>query len=182
MTYLIQAPPYLFAYIFVLAMSWSVGRHMEHCWHIIATSVFGIIGVVIVVATLNPGARYFGMFLMVAGPFAGVTYVSTLYLRDILLTIVQNPRSLGDNERASTPNETRRTHRHHELCCYCLTLVQPLLLCESHANNSTYSNILTTAAPLSRTALSERRRSAHCWCWSGHRRLFGNEMVRGEKE
>jgi hypothetical protein len=78
MTYLIQAPPYLFAYIFVLAMSWSVGRHMEHCWHIIATGVFGIIGVIVMIVTLNPGARYFGMFLMVAGPFAGVTYVLRL--------------------------------------------------------------------------------------------------------
>jgi hypothetical protein len=73
MTYLIQAPPYLFAYIFVLAMSWSVGRHMEHCWHIIATGLFGIVGVIIMIVTLSPGARYFGMFLMVAGPFAGVT-------------------------------------------------------------------------------------------------------------
>jgi hypothetical protein len=73
MTYLIQAPPYLFAYIFVLVMSWSVGRHMEHCWHIIATSVLGIIGVIIMICTLRPGPRYFGMFLMVAGPFAGVT-------------------------------------------------------------------------------------------------------------
>lgn len=73
MTYLIQAPPYLFAYLFVLVVSWSVGRHMEHCWHIIATGVVGIVGVVIMISTLNPGARYFGMFLLVAGPFAGVT-------------------------------------------------------------------------------------------------------------
>jgi hypothetical protein len=72
-SYLIQAPPYLFAHLFVLAVSWSVGRHMEHCWHIIGTGVVGIVGVVIVISTLNPGARYFGMFLLVAGPFAGVT-------------------------------------------------------------------------------------------------------------
>ncbi|KAI4857994.1 hypothetical protein E4T45_00495 [Aureobasidium sp. EXF-8846] len=73
MTYLIQAPPYLFAYLFVLAVSWSVGRRMEHCWHIIATGVVGIVGVVIMISTLNPGARYFGMFLLVAGPFAAFT-------------------------------------------------------------------------------------------------------------
>lgn len=95
MTYLIQAPPYLFAYIFVLAMSWSVGRHMEHCWHIIATGVFGIIGVVVMIVTLNPGARYFGMFLMVAGPFAGVTYVFELRVRVLITDCLPGFTSLG---------------------------------------------------------------------------------------
>lgn len=31
-----------------------------------------IIGTVIVISTLNPGARYFGMFFMCAGPFIGL--------------------------------------------------------------------------------------------------------------
>lgn len=136
MTYLIQAPPYLFAYIFVLAMSWSVGHHMEHCWHIIATSVFGIIGVVIMVATLNSGARYFGMFLMVAGPFAGVTYVLQFRIRRISTDQVhQDPCSLGDYKCPSTKDEAWRTHCHYELYCYSLTLVQPLFLCESQPND-----------------------------------------------
>jgi hypothetical protein len=115
MTYLIQAPPYLFAYIFVLAMSWSVGRHMEHCWHIIATSVFGIVGVVIVIATLNPGLRYFGMFFMVAGPFAGVTYVSTLHLHGLFADYRPGSMSLGrqrtcpDRGRNVAPSSPSRT-------------------------------------------------------------------------
>jgi len=54
------------------------------------------------------------------------------------LTIVQDPCPLGDNERAPTADETWRPHRHHELCCYCFALVQPLLLCESHVNDLTY--------------------------------------------
>jgi len=132
MTYLIQAPPYLFAYIFVLVMSWSVGRHMEHCWHIIATGVFGIIGVVVMIATLQPGARYFGMFLMVAGPFAGVTYVSRLRIRVFhLLTALQDSRPLGNHKRPSTTDKAWRTHRYHKLYRHCLALVQSLLLCES---------------------------------------------------
>ena len=115
MTYLIQAPPYLFAYIFVLAMSWSVGRHMEHCWHIIATSVFGIIGVVIVIATLHPGARYFGMFLMVAGPFAGVTYVLQLLVRMAFAncqpgyTFLGRPRTSLDRGRNGAHSLPSRT-------------------------------------------------------------------------
>ncbi|CEI38444.1 unnamed protein product [Fusarium venenatum] len=72
MTYLIQAPPYIFAYIATCVISWSSGKHMEHCWHIIGSTVACIVGVVIMISTLNPGARYFGMFLLCAGPFVGL--------------------------------------------------------------------------------------------------------------
>ena len=72
MTYLIQAPPYIFAYIATCAISWSSGRYMEHCWHIIGSTVGCIVGVIIMISTLNPGARYFGMFLLCAGPFIGL--------------------------------------------------------------------------------------------------------------
>ncbi|KAH7177168.1 major facilitator superfamily domain-containing protein [Fusarium sp. MPI-SDFR-AT-0072] len=72
MTYLIQAPPYIFAYLATCVISWSSGRHMEHCWHIIGSTVACIIGVVIMISTLNAGARYFGMFLLCAGPFVGL--------------------------------------------------------------------------------------------------------------
>ncbi|CZT14629.1 related to TNA1-High affinity nicotinic acid plasma membrane permease [Ramularia collo-cygni] len=72
MTYLIQAPPYVFAYIACIGFSWSAGKYMEHCWHIIATSMMSIIGTAIVISTMNVGARYFGMFFMCAGPFVGL--------------------------------------------------------------------------------------------------------------
>ncbi|KAF5646959.1 major facilitator superfamily transporter [Fusarium tjaetaba] len=72
MTYLIQAPPYIFAYLATCVISWSWGRHMEHCWHIIGSTVACIVGVVIMISTLNAGARYFGMFLLCAGPFVGL--------------------------------------------------------------------------------------------------------------
>ncbi|SCO39802.1 related to TNA1-High affinity nicotinic acid plasma membrane permease [Fusarium fujikuroi] len=72
MTYLIQAPPYIFAYLATCVISWSSGRHMEHCWHIIGSTAACIVGVVIMISTLNAGARYFGMFLLCAGPFVGL--------------------------------------------------------------------------------------------------------------
>ncbi|KIL86323.1 hypothetical protein FAVG1_10152 [Fusarium avenaceum] len=72
MTYLIQAPPYVFAYIATCVISWSSGRYQEHCWHIVGSTVACIIGVVIMISTLNAGARYFGMFLLCAGPFVGL--------------------------------------------------------------------------------------------------------------
>lgn len=77
MTYLIQAPPYVFAYIATCAISWSSGRYLEHCWHIVGCTVATIVGTVIMISTLNVGARYFGMFLLCAGPFVGLN-VSTL--------------------------------------------------------------------------------------------------------
>jgi hypothetical protein len=82
MTYLIQAPPYVFAYLATVGISWSSGKYMEHCWHIIATAVACIIGVVIMISTLNPGARYFGMFLMCSGPFVGLNVRSCARLQD----------------------------------------------------------------------------------------------------
>lgn len=38
-TYLVQAPPYLVAYFVTLAIAWSSGRMLEHCWHIIGYTV-----------------------------------------------------------------------------------------------------------------------------------------------
>jgi hypothetical protein len=71
-TYLIQAPPYLFAYFFTLALSWSSGRRLEHCWHIIGAILVSAVGAVIMISTLNVGARYFSIFLLCAGPFVGL--------------------------------------------------------------------------------------------------------------
>ena len=71
-TYLIQAPPYLFAYFFTLLLSWSSGRRLEHCWHIIFAILISLVGAVIMISTLNVGARYFSVFLLCAGPFVGL--------------------------------------------------------------------------------------------------------------
>ena len=71
-TYLIQAPPYVFAYIFTLVVSWSSGRMLEHCWHIIASISLSLLGAVIMISTLNTGARFFSLFLLVTGPFLGL--------------------------------------------------------------------------------------------------------------
>ncbi|ETI22878.1 hypothetical protein G647_04672 [Cladophialophora carrionii CBS 160.54] len=72
MTYLIQAPPFIFAYLLTCAVSWSSGRYMEHCWHIVGTAAACIVGTVIAISTYSPGARYFGIFLMCSGPFVGL--------------------------------------------------------------------------------------------------------------
>lgn len=75
---------------------------MEHCWHIVATAVACIIGVVIMISTLNPGARYFGMFLMCSGPFVG------LNVKDIP-TLTHD--AIADHSQIHIPWETTNVAR-----------------------------------------------------------------------
>ncbi|GME50549.1 Vitamin H transporter [Neofusicoccum parvum] len=71
-TYLVQAPPYAVAYLVTLGVSWSSGRMLEHCWHIIACISVSLAGAIIMISTLNVGARYFSMILLCSGPFVGL--------------------------------------------------------------------------------------------------------------
>lgn len=71
-TYLIQAPPYLIAYFVTLAISWSSGRMLEHCWHIVGSISICLIGASVMISTLNVGARYFSLILLCSGPFVGL--------------------------------------------------------------------------------------------------------------
>ncbi|KAL3480938.1 major facilitator superfamily domain-containing protein [Aspergillus californicus] len=71
-TYLVQAPPYLVAYFVTLAISWSSGRMFEHCWHIIVPILVALGGAVLMISTLNVGARYFSLVLLCTGPYVGL--------------------------------------------------------------------------------------------------------------
>jgi hypothetical protein len=82
-TYLVQAPPPIVAFLVTLLVSWNSGRVLEHGYHIIVAIVFTAIGCAIMITTLNVGARYFSLFLLVTGPFVGLnvrTYLSTSQL------------------------------------------------------------------------------------------------------
>ncbi|KAL2210608.1 MFS general substrate transporter [Sarocladium strictum] len=71
-TYLVQAPPPIVAFLVTLLVSWNSGRVLEHGYHIIVAIVFTAIGCAIMITTLNVGARYFSLFLLVTGPFVGL--------------------------------------------------------------------------------------------------------------
>lgn len=71
-TYLVQAPPYLIAYFVTLLISWSSGRMLEHCWHIVGSISVCLVGAVVMITTLNTGARYFSLILLCSGPFVGL--------------------------------------------------------------------------------------------------------------
>ncbi|KAK2040112.1 major facilitator superfamily transporter [Colletotrichum somersetense] len=71
-TYLIQAPPPIVAFLVTLAVSWSSGRMLEHGYHIIAPMLITLAACAVMITTLNVGARYFCMILLVSGPFIGL--------------------------------------------------------------------------------------------------------------
>ncbi|KAK1722187.1 hypothetical protein BDP67DRAFT_16729 [Colletotrichum lupini] len=45
---------------------------LEHGYHIIVPMLFTLAGCVVMITTLNVGARYFSMILLVTGPFLGL--------------------------------------------------------------------------------------------------------------
>lgn len=45
---------------------------LEHGYHIIVPILLTLVGCVIMITTLNVGARYFCMILLVTGPFVGL--------------------------------------------------------------------------------------------------------------
>ncbi|KJK68128.1 Major Facilitator Superfamily protein [Aspergillus parasiticus SU-1] len=71
-TYLVQAPPYVIAYITTLVISWSSGKTGDHCWHIVGPILVSLVGAVLMISTLDRGARYFSLILLCTGPFVGL--------------------------------------------------------------------------------------------------------------
>lgn len=71
MTYLIQAPPYAFSYIFACGVAWSASRTRENFWHVVVPIIFSAIGCSILIGTINVGARYFALFLLISGTYSG---------------------------------------------------------------------------------------------------------------
>ncbi|KAB8268849.1 major facilitator superfamily domain-containing protein [Aspergillus minisclerotigenes] len=71
-TYLVQAPPYAIAYVFACAAAWSCGRLQESTWHIVIPIIISAAGCSILISTLNVGARYFGIILLICGTYSGL--------------------------------------------------------------------------------------------------------------
>ncbi|GMF78090.1 unnamed protein product [Aspergillus oryzae] len=67
-----SAPPYVIAYITTLVVSWSSGKTGDHCWHIVGPILVSLVGAVLMISTLDRGARYFSLILLCTGPFVGL--------------------------------------------------------------------------------------------------------------
>lgn len=71
-TYLIQVPPPVIAFMVTLAVSWHSGRVLEYAWHMVVPILLTAVGCAVMITTLNVGGRYFAMILLVTGPFAAL--------------------------------------------------------------------------------------------------------------
>lgn len=66
-TLLLTVPPYILALFVCIINNWSADRLRNSSFHIVWPLAVAIVGFVVAAATLNTGARYFAMILMVAG-------------------------------------------------------------------------------------------------------------------
>ncbi|WVQ84894.1 hypothetical protein IAT38_007057 [Cryptococcus sp. DSM 104549] len=69
-TLLMSAPPWVFACIVAFINSWHSDRTQEKFWHIVVPILFGVVGFIISMATLNTAGRYVALFLQ-AQSYAG---------------------------------------------------------------------------------------------------------------
>ncbi|KAG4426706.1 hypothetical protein IFR04_000137 [Cadophora malorum] len=68
-TLLLVAPPYVFATIIALTVSYSSDKRGERCFHIVIPMAFGMSGFIIAAATEVLAARYVALFLMLGGVY-----------------------------------------------------------------------------------------------------------------
>lgn len=66
-TLLLTVPPYMVALVLSIGNNWSADRLRNSSFHIMWPLAAAIVGFVVAAASLNTGARYFAMILMVAG-------------------------------------------------------------------------------------------------------------------
>jgi hypothetical protein len=66
-TLLLTAPPYILGLIFSVVNNWSADRLQNSSFHVMWPLALAIVGFVVAAASLNTGARYFAMMLMVGG-------------------------------------------------------------------------------------------------------------------
>ncbi|PSN68597.1 MFS general substrate transporter [Corynespora cassiicola Philippines] len=71
-TYLVQAPPYAISYAAACLLAYSSGRFQESCYHIVIPIFVSAVGCSILISTLNVGARYFGLVLLISGTYSGL--------------------------------------------------------------------------------------------------------------
>ncbi|KPM45736.1 hypothetical protein AK830_g759 [Neonectria ditissima] len=69
-TLLLTAPPYFFAFVVSLSISFHAGHKKERGWHIAVPLTFAVLGNILAMFVPSTGGRYFSMFLLTAGSYA----------------------------------------------------------------------------------------------------------------
>lgn len=121
----------MIAYVVTLVVSWSSGRFQEACWHIVGCIATCMAGAVLMIATLNTGARYFGLILLCSGPFVGLNVCPTPPIHPHLWSptdISLASTFLGNDGGASASYQACSAGRFRQLRLIHLPLVLALLL------------------------------------------------------
>jgi hypothetical protein len=66
-TLLLTVPPYMVAMVVSITNNWSADSRKNSSFHVIWPLIVAIQGFIVAAASLNTGARYFAMILMIAG-------------------------------------------------------------------------------------------------------------------
>ncbi|KAF0327192.1 major facilitator superfamily transporter, partial [Colletotrichum asianum] len=69
-TLVFTSPPYVFAAMFALALSWSSGRFDERAWHIYDGNALAVVGFAVACAITSVAPRYVACFLFAAGSYS----------------------------------------------------------------------------------------------------------------
>lgn len=91
--------PYLLASFTSVAVSWSSGYCNERTWHITISKALAIVGLAVVCGTLNTGARYFAMILLVGATY-GVNNIKITWVAATVARLTRRtPRPLRSRIR-----------------------------------------------------------------------------------
>lgn len=140
---------------------------LEHGYHIIVPILLTLVACVVMITTLNVGARYFCMILMVTGPFVGLNVSvedCSLVFKCLLLTTIAS-NILGNNCCATTTDQEGCSDRYCQLCLVCLSLVHPVLFPSKPG-----------------AILSDGRWRNHCWVWFDSNLCPRYQVVLSEEE
>lgn len=160
---LLVAPPYVFATIVALAVSYSSDKRGDRCYHIVVPMFFGMVGFIIAASTLNFTARYISLFLMLAGVYGSynvaLAWISSTLPRPIekraaaiaLVNTVGNfaqiyspylyPASAG-------PRYSNAMIANSCFCVCCITITVLLRFCLVNANKTLAATEAETANQL----------------------------------
>lgn len=73
----LTVPPYILAVIFTYLWAMHADKTQERTWHIVIPMLFSIVAFIIAVSTMNTGARYFSMCLMIPSLYCSFTTILT---------------------------------------------------------------------------------------------------------
>lgn len=71
----LTAPPYILAVIFTFLWARHADKTGERFWHVVAPLFFAMLSFIIALATMNTGARYFAMCLMIPSLYCSFTTI-----------------------------------------------------------------------------------------------------------